>query len=390
MSRRLAVFSDLFPELSQTFVSGEVRELRRQSVDVTVYARPPDHPDPNWNGVAPVRRLHAPLNRSARRLQPMGRLAVTRPGAVISDLRACKSWGGEEPVAPLRRLAPTARALERDGVEHIHVHFAAGAALDALRVSRLTGIPYSVTAHAYELYQQPANLAEKVTNASFVTVPCAYNIEQLRALGLPTSNVHVRMLGVNTDVFRRHEAYNGDGVVLAVGRLIEKKGFATLIEAAARRDIGQVRIVGDGPLRDELQALITRHGIDGRVSLVGTQSSEQIRGWMERAALLVVPSVIARNGDRDALPVVIWEALAMELPVVGTTVGGLPEAIQPPWGSVVQPGDSDALAEAIMSWRAMSADARRDAGREGRRWLHENHRQELAVRRLLDLINLTT
>src|SRR4051794_23061727 len=116
MARRLAIFCDLFPELSETFVSGEVRELRRQGVEVTVYARPPDHPDPHWNGVAPVRPLRSPLNRSVRRLQPLGTLAVTHPGAVIDDIKAQKRWGMEEDVAPLRRLAPAARALRHDGV----------------------------------------------------------------------------------------------------------------------------------------------------------------------------------------------------------------------------------------------------------------------------------
>lgn len=389
MARRLAIFCDRFPELSETFVSGEVRELRRQGVEVAVYGNPPAHRDPHWHDEAPVRPLEASLDGKLRSVQPAAQLVVTRPGAVLGDLGTRRRWRREERAAVLRRLAPTAQRLRRDGIEHIHVHFAAEAALDALRIARLTGIPYSVTAHAYEIYTRPANLAEKLRRAAFVTVPCAYNREQLRTAGLPVGNVHVRMLGTNTDAFRRREPYQADGLVLAVGRLIEKKGFATLLEAAGRRDLGHVCIVGDGPVRDELEALIARHGLADRVSMAGSQSPEQIRGWMERASMLVVPSVVARNGDRDALPVVIWEALAMELPVVGTTVGGLPEVIRPPWGSVVPPGDADALADAIEHWRSLSADARRDAGREGRRWLHDNHRQELAARQLLELIDRT-
>jgi glycosyltransferase involved in cell wall biosynthesis len=387
MAARIAVFCDRFPELSETFVSGEVRELRRQGLELTVYAGPPARRDPHWRGDAPVRPIEASLKRDPRRLQALGRLAAARPGAVLADVKGRRGWSREERAAPLRRLAATAQRLRRERVEHIHVHFAAGAALDALRISRLTGIPYSVTAHAYEIYQRPANLTAKLARASFVTVPCAYNVDELRAAGLPVANVHVRLLGTNTGAFRRREPYEGDGVVLAVGRLIEKKGFATLIDAAARRDLGRVCIVGDGPLRDELRALIARHGLEDRVCMVGGQSPEEIRAWMEGASMLVVPSVVAHDGDRDALPVVIWEALAMELPVVGTTVGGLPEAIRPPWGSVVQPGDPDALADAIANWRSLPVAQRRDAGRVGRRWLHENHRQELAVRRLVELID---
>jgi glycosyltransferase involved in cell wall biosynthesis len=111
---------------------------------------------------------------------------------------------------------------------------------------------------------------------------------------------------------------------------------------------------------------------------------------LERASLLAVPSVVARDGDRDALPVVIWEALAMELPVVGTTVAGLPEVIRAPWGSTVAPHSPRALARAIAEWRAIPGDARARAGRQGRRWLHDNHRQQLAARRLVELVADTT
>jgi len=387
MPRRLAIFCDRFPELSETFVSGEVRELCRQGVEVAVYSGPPAHRDPHWHDDIPVRPLEASLQRDLRRLEPLARLAATHPHGVLRDLAARGRWHREEPAAPIRRLAPTAEHLRRDRVEHIHVHFAAEAALDALRVGRLTGIPYSITAHAYEIYKEPANLAEKLRHAAFVTVPCAYNLDQLRAAGLPVANVHVRMLGTNTEAFRRRKPYQADGVVLAVGRLIEKKGFATLVEAAAQRDFGQVCIVGDGPLRNELGTLIARHGLGDRVSMAGTQSPEQIREWMERASMLVVPSVVASDGDRDALPVVIWEALAMELPVVGTAIAGLPEVIRQPWGSVVAPGDAQALAEAIERWRGLAADTRRNAGRQGRQWLHENHSQQLAARRLLELVD---
>jgi glycosyltransferase involved in cell wall biosynthesis len=198
--------------------------------------------------------------------------------------------------------------------------------------------------------------------------------------------MHVRMLGTDATAFARRAPYPEDGVTLAVGRLIEKKGFHVLIEAAARRDVGPVRIVGDGPWRERLSAAIRERRLQDRVQLAGSASPAEIRDWMERAALLVVPSVIAADGDRDALPVVIWEALAMELPVVGTTVAGLPEVILPPWGRLVAPGDADALADAIAAWRAAPAAERARAGRAGRAWLQAEHRQDQAVGRLIDLI----
>jgi colanic acid/amylovoran biosynthesis glycosyltransferase len=387
-SKRLivAMFCDRFPELSETFVSGEVRELLRQGVDVTVYSRPPSNRDPGWRNDAPVRPLDWPIHRRPNRLRPLVGIVVGSPRQSIADLLSRTRWRHDEGVVPLRRLAPTAMGLRRAGVEHIHVHFAAGAALDAMRLSKLTGIPYSITAHAYELYKEPANLGEKLASAAFVTVPCAYNLAYLRGAGLPVERVHVRMLGTDTESFRRRMAYQPHGPALAVGRLIEKKGFATLIDAAAQRDIGPVNIIGDGPRLDELAKRVEERGVGDRVTLVGKQSPEEIRSWMEHASMLVVPSVVAHDGDRDALPVVIWEALAMELPVVGTRVAGLPEVIRPPWGRVVEPGDARALAAAITDVRDSSPEDRRRAGEAGRRWLHDNHRRELATRALIRLI----
>jgi colanic acid/amylovoran biosynthesis glycosyltransferase len=387
---RVAFFCDRFPELSESFVSGEVRELVRQGIEVTVYTRPPSNPDPHWRGEAPVRPLEWPIQRRPRRLRPLARVAAGSPSGVIADLSRRSRWRLEEGVTALRRLAPTAVHLRRAQVDHIHVHFAAGAALDAMRLSRLTGIPYSVTAHAYEIFKEPTNLREKVAGAAFLTVPCAYNLEYLRSAGVPVDRAHVRMLGTDTGVFRRTLPYEASGAVLAVGRLIEKKGFATLIDAAARRAIGPVVIVGDGPLRDELRTRVDELGLRERVTLVGSQSLEEIKGWMDRASMLVVPSVVAADGDRDALPVVIWEALAMELPVIGTRVAGLPEVIRAPWGVVVEPGDAAELASAVDSLRRMSPEDRRRAGEAGRRWLHDNHRRELATRALIELMESAT
>ena len=343
----LALFCDRFPELSETFVSGEVRELHRQGVAVTVYSRAPLVPDPGWDEAIPLQRLDTSLDRSPARLLPLVRLVLRHPWCTARDLAARRRWGRTEPVNPLRRLAPAILRLERERPGHIHVHFAAEAALDALRAQRFTGIPFSITAHAYELFKRPANLEDKFGEAAFATVPCAYNRVQLERAGLPVERVHVRMLGTDAAAFERADPYPDDGVTLAVGRLIEKKGFQVLIDAAARRDLGPVRILGDGPWRERLQAQIDAHGLGERVVLHGPASRAEIRTWMGRASLLVVPSVVARDGDQDALPVVIWEALAMELPVVGTTVAGLPEVILEPWGRLVAPGDAEALADAI-------------------------------------------
>jgi glycosyltransferase involved in cell wall biosynthesis len=269
----------------------------------------------------------------------------------------------------------------------MHVHFAAGAALDALRLSRLTGIPYSVTPHAYEIFQRPAHLRDKLEHAAFVTVPCAYNTERLRAVlsASALARVHVRDMGVDPQALRRSAPPPAAGITLAVGRLVEKKGFEHLLEAAVDTAVGDVAIVGGGPLADALHARAAALGVAERVRFTGPLPPPAIKSWMERASVLAVPSVVAADGDMDALPVVIWEALALEVPVVGSNLAGLPEVIRPPWGTLVPPGDASALAAAIAAVRALPPEERRRHGRAAREWLLADHTREHAARRLVEL-----
>jgi colanic acid/amylovoran biosynthesis glycosyltransferase len=385
---RIAVLADHFPELSQTFVSGEIRELARQGHHVVVVAGEPLTADPSWHGGVPIVRLDAAPRRRSLRALAVASVGARAPRATMRDRRGQARWRSHERIRGLGTLATVARSLRRHRIDHLHAHFAAGAALDAMRLSRLIGIPYSVTAHAFEIFQAPANLEEKLEHAAFVTVPCAYNVGRLRPRlsAAAGARIHVQDMGVDAQALRRSAALPERGLTLAVGRLVEKKGFRHLIEAAAQRDLGDVAIVGGGPLERELRALAVELGVADRVRFTGPLPPPEIKSWMERAALLVVPSVVAADGDMDALPVVIWEALALELPVVGSDLAGLPEVIRPPWGTLVPPGDSAALAEAIAALLDLPVEERRRRGRAGRAWLLAGHTREQSVRALVDLM----
>src|SRR3954465_140209 len=160
---RIAVLVDQYPALSETFVINEIAWLHRLGHDVHVetmsWADPrADEPEP----VPAHRGTDVPL---ARRARGLAWLAARHPHAVAQDLRHRGAWAREERVRPLRVLAPVARRIAGRRTEHLHAHFAAGAALDALRLGRILGLPYSVTAHAYDIYREPRNLALKLREA---------------------------------------------------------------------------------------------------------------------------------------------------------------------------------------------------------------------------------
>ena len=359
---RVLVLLDRFPVLTETFVVNEIQALRAAGHDVRVESLE------RGDGEPPV----AVEYRRRGTLRDLAWLVARHPLRCVADLAARRRLGREEWVRPLRDLAPTVRRLRAGG--HIHVHFAAGAALDALRISALTGVPYSVTAHAWDIWLAPRNLTLKLERAAFVTTGCEYNARHLRTIA-PRANVHVIVMGVDGERFRRSAPLSGGRTVLGVGRLVRKKGFGDLARAAAGLD-ARVRIVGDGPLRDEL------HGVE----LAGALDPDGVRDELDGADVLAMPCVVAPDGDRDSMPVVVKEAMAMELMVVATDEVGLPECVREPWGRLVPPGDPGALRAAIEEVLALPLGERAAAGAAAREWVLEHADVHRETARLADLI----
>lgn len=382
---------DQFPELSETFVVGEAQALRAQGHAVRIEAR--RHAStPNLPAAAGLEVAYATDDRIPRKLAALAWLAARHPLRCARDVAARRRWRGEEPVRSLPSLAPVARRVARARERHLHAHFAAGAALDALRVSRLLGLPYSVMAHAYDIYREPTNLREKLAGASFAATASDFTVSHLREVaGEPhDARVHKLVLGVDSDRFQRTAPYPGGGVVAAVGRLVEKKGFAHLLEAAAMLEgsspLERLVFLGDGPLESDLRARADGLGLGGKVEWLGSRRPDEVRTLLERADLLAMPCVVARDGDRDSSPVVVKEALAMEVPVVASDGFGIDEVVKPEWGRLVPPGRPEALAEAMRELLALPGERRAEMGRAGRAWVLERWNLNREAERLAGLI----
>jgi len=378
---RIVFVLDQWPELSETFVVNELLALRRLGHEVRVLsARPAPNPNPEAPGDVGVELLGV---GTLRGLRDLAWLAARRPAACGRDLAARRRWRREEWVRPLRVLAGPARRAMQRGDEHLHAHFAAGAALDALRLSRLTGLPYSVTAHAYDIFARPRNLREKLGSAALVFSGCDYNVVRLREL-VPGADVHEIVMGVDAAAFRRTRPLPGGRRVLAVGRLVEKKGFGDLVDAAALAGDLRVQIIGDGPLRADLERRIAETGAP--VELLGGRAPAQVRAALQEADVLAMPCIVARDGDRDSMPVVVKEAMATELLVVATDEVGLPECVMAPWGFLAPPGDATALAAALRAALALTGPQRAAAGAAARAWVCEHADVEAETARMAELI----
>jgi glycosyltransferase involved in cell wall biosynthesis len=241
--------------------------------------------------------------------------------------------------------------LERRGIRHVHAHFASYPALSAHIIHRLTGISYSFTAHAYDLYVDPSHLPNKVSGATFIVTISEYNRFLLQPLAGEVTPVHVIHCGVALPV-RMPDARPGRREIVCVARLEEKKGQRYLVEACGllhRRDVSlHCTIVGGGPAFDQLKTLVASGGLEDVIHLAGPQTAEKVQAYLAGADVFVLPSVVTRSGNAEGIPVALMEAMAAGVPVISTSTTGIPElVVDDETGLLVAPRDSAALAEAI-------------------------------------------
>jgi len=350
-----------WPKLSETFILNEVIGLERMGMDLRLFAL--QHPtDTIFHAATKAVRApvgYVPVARgvklAALALSPL-RHAILHPRRTLAAWRAAAGPGR---LRFLLRGAALADAVRREGIDHLHAHFASAPASLARVAAAFAGVRYSISAHAKDIYLgDPLALADRVRAAAFTVTCTEYNRQHLARLAGPGGRV-VRMYhGIDLAKFQRSRAPAAPTsdlpLVLSVGRLREKKGFATLIRACAElRATGcpvRCEIVGYGPERERLAALIAELDLSEVVQLVDKMTHEALRDRYAAATAFALPCQVGADGDRDGIPNVLLEAMAMELPVVTTDVSGIPEVVQDRVnGRVVRPEDPAALAAAIRS-----------------------------------------
>jgi glycosyltransferase involved in cell wall biosynthesis len=373
--RRIGYVLKRFPRISETFVAAELLELRRQGEDVTVFAlsRPQEPFTHRFLAELDVPVVYLPH----RPLQEPVRVARALAEAWRHPLRWLRALAAVSPpsLRGWRRLLQAtvlARELRLAGIDHVHAHFASTAARLAHLTWRMGGPNYSVTAHAKDIYHHEVRadqLAATLGAAMFVATVSEANVRHLRQV--LEQATPVELVPNSVDVERiAAAAWNGREAtkVLTVARLVEKKGIEDLVQACgllrAAGTAVQLDVVGDGPLRAQLEAVAEACGAE--VRFLGALDHDDVLALYATAAVFALPCVVAPTGDRDGLPTAVLEAMASGLPVVATGVNGLVEAvIDGVTGLVVPEHDPAAVAAAIGQVLADPALARRlgDAGR---------------------------
>ncbi|MFO1219225.1 MAG: glycosyltransferase [Burkholderiaceae bacterium] len=420
-----------FPRLSETFIAHEIHQLERLGMRLRLYAvkredEPHTHPvvaairaplthlpkASPLSGTTLLPWLHANLPRYWRaHARVLQRHPLRWAGALASALALAWRHRGRDDEGRLRLRKVFVKEFLQAGeiaadvmrhadVGHLHGHFCHGVATITWLASRMTGIGYSFTAHAKDIYQPELNpgrlLERKLAGARFVATCTCANAQVLRARHARPDEVHTIYHGLDTDWFRpaaddaaRDEA---PPLVLAVGRFVEKKGFDQLVEACAQlRDAGvpfRCLIVGErGSAYEPIRAQIRERGLAAHVQLHGPLTQDGLRALYARAHVFALPCQVMADGDRDGFPNVLAEAMAMGVPVVSTAISGIPEMIDDGvHGLLVPPRNAEALTAALQRLlcdETLHARLARD-GRQRMIDRFDSRRTTVALRELFD------
>lgn len=367
----------VFPRLSETFILREIRELERRGITVTVFSqkRPMEskihaevadlkaqviYLSPWWRSGPVILRAHL-------------QLAISKNAGYRDSVAFIRSRQSVPNIKKFLRAGLIALRAKQRGIRLLHCHFLSGNTRLGRLAAQMGNLPYGITAHAKDIYASGLSdreMTRRLEEAAYVVTISDVNKKFLAAKA-PRAKIAMIPNAVDLQEFPMlHAGSAGTGMqhILAVGRLVPKKGFHILVKALRELESRgmnfEARIAGEGEERDHLHQLIATSGLADHVSLPGPVTQQELRQQYEWATVLVVPSVAAESGDIDGVPVVLLEAMALGVPVIASRISGIPEVIHHhETGILVEPGDADQLCQAIAELGSMDVDTLKQKAR---------------------------
>ena len=392
---RIAFVLKGYPRLSETFIAQEILSLEQRGLDIDIVSlrHPTDH------AVHPVHEeIEAPVNYLPEYL-------YQEPGRVLRGWRRARRMPGYR-----RARATWLRDLKRDftpnrvrrfgqalvlaaelppDIGRIHAHFLHTPASVARYAARIRELPWSVSAHAKDIWTLPEwEAREKLADCGWLTTCTRYNVEHLQSLADDPAKVHLNYHGIDLRRFPLPVGYGSpaDGSdpaepvrLLSVGRAVEKKGYAGLLAALARLpgDLHWRLVhVGGGPLLERLQKQAADLGLGGRIEWLGPRPQEEVLEQYRFADLFVLNSQVDANGDRDGLPNVLLEAQSQGLPVLATEISGIPELVRDGRNGLLVPQRDHGRLAAALERLIRAPGLRCRLGRNGLRRIHARFDKE--------------
>ena len=344
-----------YPRYSETFIVNEVLAHQEAGAPVDLFSLRPSNDSHFQDAIA---RVRSPVT-----FLPHYGVKAKHFWKTLHDFRNDMSrletgleaaWGGE--VVEVRQAMILAQAVLKRGIDHLHAHFGTSSTSVARMAARFAGIGFSFTAHAKDIFHEdidPDELLTKLKDADAVVTVSDFNVAHLEEVsaGHPINLVRIYN-GLDLETFGYASPLERAPRIIAVGRLVEKKGFDILIDACAILESRGVEfecdIIGTGDLEDKLRRQIEGAELQGRVRLPGPLAQSELRSQIQNSAVMAAPCIVGGDGNRDGLPTTLLEAMALGTPSVSTDVTGIPEAIRHnETGVIVAQHDAEALAGAL-------------------------------------------
>ncbi|MEZ5425068.1 MAG: glycosyltransferase [Pyrinomonadaceae bacterium] len=415
-----------FPKLSETFIASEIYRMEKLGADLKLFVIKPPTENLKHDLIEKIKapRFYLPATESLSEMRLVKWLKIHFKGfrdglfnvikrkplavlkaakfAFVQAVRARKGFFAFPRKVYLKEFlqaAAIADQILRDGnIRHLHAHFAHGATTVAWMVSIITGLRFSFTAHAKDIYLESLNpaglLGRKMDAAEFVVTCTQANRKHLQSLS--QTPVHCLYHGLNTEFAglsgKRSGGDGGRLRALAVGRLVPKKGLDVFVEACGILQKRQVnfmaQIVGEtGELEPKLKSLIEKHKLQEAVTLTGAMTQNSLFREYNRADVFCLPCRITENGDRDGIPNVMVEAMWCRVPVISTAVSGIPEIIRNGEnGLLVETENPIELADSMQRIHEDKFYAER-LGEAGRRTVQKNFDGDISARKLKKLLD---
>ncbi len=370
----------MFPRLSETFILNEILELESRGVEVVIFSLK----KPNEG------RFHPQLSKLKAQVLYLDELDVKKwanwiqsewPVLSPNSQQIWKMLNEAFEQNDIRRIdwiwgsAWLAAQAQKLGLSHLHAHFATLPSTYAYFAHRISGLPFSFTAHAKDIFVYDTEehfLREKAQAAGFVVTVTNFNLRYLQEKlpHLDKQKIRVIYNGINVEYFGKNGSTRREpNLILSVGRLVAKKGFNILIDACKLlKDRGvsfRCLIVGEGSDLEILQNQKESLGLAQEVIFAGPKNLDEVRDLMHQSSIFCLPCVVAADNNVDALPTVLLEALASGLPAISTAVSGIPEIIETEIdGILVAPEDAEALSREMERLLA-SAELREKFSKNG-------------------------
>jgi glycosyltransferase involved in cell wall biosynthesis len=394
---RLGYLYSRYPVISQTFCDAEMLALEQRGIELVIGSVYPPLTSLRHEYIA---RLKAPIHyappQEILKIRERNAKTTTKWPRDLVEKHQGKYGPAAKPEQRARNALYFAEFFACSRVDHVHVHFANRAAHTAVFLKEISGIPFSVMAHGQDFMKDLGSddlLREICAAAEFVAAETDYSRDLLRQRCANfATKIHRVYNGIDLERFPAPQSANRNSIprILSVGRLVAFKGFDNLIDACAelarRRIDFACDIIGDGPLRETLQAKIEQLDLSSQVNLLGSLSQGAVLEKLQATDIFALASTTDAQGATDVFPTVILEAMASARPVVSTRLAGIPElVVDGQTGMLAPPSDSTALAHAVEQL-LRDPELRLRFGHAGRTRIEQHFRIEQTVAPLMEML----